>query len=120
MGSCNMTPLRLQHKFLVVVECTACILAAVPLPAASAQLAVFCAVTGKELASTLSFLMQLSFRRVWQPYPLAGLTPREQDIAGHMAQLGLVATCKQVCVASMDWLWLWLVLVSHHHLPAQV
>lgn len=51
--------------------------------------------SGKELASTLSFLMQLSFRRVWQPYPLAGLTPREQDIAGHMCQLGLVATCKQ-------------------------
>jgi hypothetical protein len=53
--------------------------------------------SGSELASTLSFLMQLSFRRVWAPYPLAGLTPREQDIAGHMTQLGLVATCKQVC-----------------------
>jgi hypothetical protein len=32
---------------------------------------------------------------VWAPYPLAGLTPREQDIAGQMTQLGLVATCKQ-------------------------
>lgn len=42
--------------------------------------------------------MQLSFRRVWQPYALQGLTPREQDIAQHMAQLGLVATCTQVCV----------------------
>lgn len=51
--------------------------------------------SGSELASTLSFLMQLSFRRVWQPYPLAALTQREQDIAAHMAQLGLVATCSQ-------------------------
>jgi len=55
-----------------------------------------CWPAGSELASTLSFLMQLSFRRVWQPYPLAALTQREQDIAAHMAQLGLVATCSQV------------------------
>eukprot|EP00879_Flechtneria_rotunda_P023323 GHRR01024672.1.p1 GENE.GHRR01024672.1~~GHRR01024672.1.p1 ORF type:complete len:306 (+),score=114.27 GHRR01024672.1:880-1797(+) len=51
--------------------------------------------SGKELASTLSFLMQLSFRRVWQPYPLADLTPHEQEIASHMAQLGLVHTFVQ-------------------------
>jgi hypothetical protein len=51
---------------------------------------------GKELASTLSFLMQLSFRRLWQPYPLGDLHPQEQDIAAHMAQLGLVHTFVQV------------------------
>jgi hypothetical protein len=51
---------------------------------------------GKELASTLSFLLQLSFRRVWQPYALAQLSAQEQDIAAHMAQLGLVHTFSQV------------------------
>jgi hypothetical protein len=51
---------------------------------------------GKELASTLSFLLQLSFRRVWQPYALAQLSAQEQDIAAHMAQLGLVHTFNQV------------------------
>lgn len=52
--------------------------------------------TGEELASTLSFLMQLSFRQVWQPYPLAQLSDKEQQIAAHMAQLGLVHTFVQV------------------------
>jgi hypothetical protein len=52
--------------------------------------------SGEGLAATLSFLMQLSFRRVWQPYPLTCLTSQERGIAGHMAQLGLVATCSQV------------------------
>jgi hypothetical protein len=52
--------------------------------------------SGKELASTLSFLLQLSFRRVWQPYALAQLSAQEQDIAAHMAQLGLVHTFNQV------------------------
>lgn len=51
---------------------------------------------GKELASTLSFLMQLSFRRVWQPYPLGDLSQQEQTIAAHMAQLGLVHVFAQV------------------------
>jgi hypothetical protein len=66
----------------------ACLAAAAASPAA--------AVVGKELSSTLSFLLQLSFRRVWQPYPLAQLSAQEQDIAAHMAQLGLVHVFNQV------------------------
>uniref|UniRef100_A0A383W7J1 RNA polymerase II transcription factor B subunit 2 n=1 Tax=Tetradesmus obliquus TaxID=3088 RepID=A0A383W7J1_TETOB len=53
------------------------------------------ATSGKELASTLSFLLQLSFRRVWQPYAMGELSAQEQDIAAHMAQLGLVHTFSQ-------------------------
>ncbi|KAF6260454.1 Tfb2-domain-containing protein [Scenedesmus sp. NREL 46B-D3] len=51
--------------------------------------------SGSELASSLSFLLQLSFRRVAQPYPLAELSGQEQDIAAHMAQLGLVHSFSQ-------------------------
>jgi hypothetical protein len=48
--------------------------------------------TGGELASALSFLMQLGFRQVGRPYHLDALTPLEQQIACHMAQLGLLYT----------------------------
>ncbi|KAG2490638.1 hypothetical protein HYH03_011029 [Edaphochlamys debaryana] len=44
-----------------------------------------------ELASTLSFLLQLGFRRVGQPCAWAELRPPEQRMAAHMAQLGLLA-----------------------------
>lgn len=47
-----------------------------------------------QLSSVLSFLMQLGFRQVGRPYPLAGLSPLEQRIAAHMAQLGLLYTFK--------------------------
>eukprot|EP00197_Chlamydomonas_leiostraca_P005465 CAMPEP_0202864098 /NCGR_PEP_ID=MMETSP1391-20130828/4481_1 /ASSEMBLY_ACC=CAM_ASM_000867 /TAXON_ID=1034604 /ORGANISM="Chlamydomonas leiostraca, Strain SAG 11-49" /LENGTH=288 /DNA_ID=CAMNT_0049543807 /DNA_START=100 /DNA_END=962 /DNA_ORIENTATION=- len=40
------------------------------------------------LPSLISFLMQLGFMRVGQPYALAALAPTEQVIAGHMMQLG--------------------------------
>ena len=36
--------------------------------------------------------MQLGFRQVGRPYPLDALTPLEQQIACHMAQLGLLFT----------------------------
>lgn len=77
--------LRVCCMWLVVPSCQACCCAA-----------CCCGCAGKELASTLSFLMQLSFRRVWQPYPLQELSQQEQDIAQHMAQLGLVHTFNQV------------------------
>lgn len=38
----------------------------------------------------MSFLMQLGFMRVGQPYALLALKPMEQSIAGHMIQLGLL------------------------------
>jgi len=38
--------------------------------------------------------MQLGFRQVGRPYPLAGLGALEQRIAAHMAQLGLLYTLK--------------------------
>ncbi len=38
----------------------------------------------------MSFLMQLGFMRVGQPYELAHMQPVEQDIAAHMMQLGLL------------------------------
>jgi hypothetical protein len=47
---------------------------------------------GSELASALSFMMQLGFMRVGQPYAFDGLSPLEQRIAAHMAQLGLLHT----------------------------
>ncbi|KIZ06628.1 RNA polymerase II transcription factor B subunit 2 [Monoraphidium neglectum] len=47
-----------------------------------------------QLSSVLSFLMQLGFRQVGRPYALAGLSPLEQRIAAHMAQLGLLYTFK--------------------------
>ncbi|GBF95756.1 general transcription factor IIH subunit 4-like [Raphidocelis subcapitata] len=50
--------------------------------------------SGAELASVLSFLMQLGFRQVGRPYALSGLGPLEQRIAAHMAQLGLLYTLK--------------------------
>ncbi|KAI8463783.1 MAG: transcription factor Tfb2-domain-containing protein [Monoraphidium minutum] len=52
------------------------------------------AASAAELSSVLSFLMQLGFRQVGRPYPMAGLSPLEQRIAAHMAQLGLLRTFK--------------------------
>lgn len=51
-------------------------------------------VSAAQLSSVLSFLMQLGFRQVGRPYPLAGLGALEQRIAAHMAQLGLLYTFK--------------------------
>ncbi|GIL88467.1 hypothetical protein Vretimale_15373 [Volvox reticuliferus] len=47
--------------------------------------------SSEDLASTLSFLLQLGFRRVGQPCPWGDLRQPEQRMAAHMAQLGLLA-----------------------------
>ncbi|KAG2428431.1 hypothetical protein HXX76_011551 [Chlamydomonas incerta] len=49
------------------------------------------AASGDELAHTLSFLLQLGFRRVGQPCAWAELRPPEQRMAAHLTQLGLLA-----------------------------
>eukprot|EP00884_Botryococcus_braunii_P023136 jgi/Botrbrau1/9506/Bobra.0252s0121.1 len=46
--------------------------------------------SGAELASVVSFLLQLGFRDVGVPFPITDLTPLEQGIASDMARLGLV------------------------------
>ncbi|KAG1673265.1 hypothetical protein FOA52_002545 [Chlamydomonas sp. UWO 241] len=46
--------------------------------------------SGAELASVVSFIMQLGFRRVGQPCRLGALAPTERAIAGHLMQLGLL------------------------------
>ncbi|GLI70388.1 hypothetical protein VaNZ11_015169 [Volvox africanus] len=47
--------------------------------------------SSEDLASTLSFLLQLGFRRVGQPCPWGELRQPEQRMAAHMVQLGLLA-----------------------------
>ena len=43
-----------------------------------------------ELASVVGFLLQLGFREAGRPLPVAALAPLERDVAGHLAQLGLL------------------------------
>ena len=45
---------------------------------------------GSELASAVSFLLQLGFLEPGRPSRAAPLTPLERTIAGHLAQLGLL------------------------------
>ncbi|GIL63092.1 hypothetical protein Vafri_17067 [Volvox africanus] len=47
--------------------------------------------SSEDLASTLSFLLQLGFRRVGQPCAWGELRQPEQRMAAHMVQLGLLA-----------------------------
>lgn len=49
------------------------------------------AASGEQLSSTLSFLLQLGFRRVGQPCGWEELSGAEQRMAAHMVQLGLLA-----------------------------
>ncbi|KAL6757496.1 Tfb2-domain-containing protein [Haematococcus lacustris] len=55
-----------------------------------AAMAAASANQGGDLASLMSFLMQLGFMRVGVPYALHGLGPLERVVAGHMMQLGLL------------------------------
>jgi hypothetical protein len=52
---------------------------------------------GAGLPSLISFLMQLGFMRVGQPYALSSLAPTEAAIAGHMMQLGLLLPFEVGC-----------------------
>ncbi|GLC45934.1 hypothetical protein PLESTF_000714000 [Pleodorina starrii] len=56
--------------------------------------------SSEDLSSTLSFLLQLGFRRVGQPCPWGELRPAEQRMAAHMAQLGLL-DCFQAADGSL-------------------
>jgi hypothetical protein len=51
---------------------------------------IFWFAPGAELASVVSFLLQLGFRDVGVPFPITDLTPLEQGIASDMARVGLV------------------------------
>ena len=39
----------------------------------------------------ISFLLQMGFREVGVPFPLASLNPLQANIAAHLSQLGLLA-----------------------------
>lgn len=39
----------------------------------------------------ISFLLQMGFREVGVPFPLASLNPLQANIAAHLSQLGLIA-----------------------------
>ncbi|KAL3151427.1 hypothetical protein ABBQ38_012436 [Trebouxia sp. C0009 RCD-2024] len=46
---------------------------------------------GSELVHVISFLLQMGFREVGVPFPLASLNPLQANIAAHLSQLGLLA-----------------------------
>ena len=48
-------------------------------------------LTGSELVHVISFLLQMGFREVGVPFPLASLNPLQANIAAHLSQLGLLA-----------------------------
>ncbi|KXZ52981.1 hypothetical protein GPECTOR_8g352 [Gonium pectorale] len=54
------------------------------------------ASSGDELASSLSFLLQLGFRRVGQAGAWGSLRPPEQRMAAHLVQLGLLSVGQAV------------------------
>jgi transcription initiation factor TFIIH subunit 4 len=56
-----------------------------------------------ELASVLGFLLQLGFQGE-RPLAVASLDPQQQDIAAHMAQLGLLAAFRVGGVRGQVWL----------------
>ena len=49
-----------------------------------------------ELASVVGFLLQLGFREAGRPLPVAAMPPLERDVAGHLAQLGLLLPFRRV------------------------
>ena len=53
---------------------------------------------GSELVHVIGFLLQMGFRQVGVPFPLASLNPLEANIAAHLSQLGLLAPFRFACL----------------------
>ena len=49
----------------------------------------------------VGFLLQLGFREAGRPAPVAAFSPLERNVAGHLAQLGLLLPFKCAQTRSM-------------------